>query len=621
MTQRRGISRMKRQLIWLCLMLALAQAPAAAQAEAMQSGAFRNGGTWAIDAEGVMTISGKARVDDGQISGTGLQGLVRKVIYGAEVAYIAPGQFSYCDALEAFEVDPGNEKYVSVDGVVYDKALTTVIDCPAGKTGDLALPDSVKSIGESAFANSRLDSVRLPEGLHEVQTNGFFDCHLTKIELPASFRVIGNSAFSACRELQDFRVAPENEWYKSVDGVLFSKDGLELAAFPGGRMGEYEVPEGTMTIGSLAFRSADALETVTLPDSLRHIRSSAFAFSGIETINLPEKLNEIEYEAFHGCHRLQTINYAGTKARWEKLPVGRDNDPLVFRTIHCQDGDWVPEPISGEAGDDIRYTLTPDGQLTVSGTGALETFVFSGNDFIVDAVLEPGITEISDGAFAWARNMKSIVLPDTVERIGYDAFYDCASLENLAIPVGVTFIDDEALMYNDSLTQIEYGGTMEQWQALTEDAEIYDAGYVTVHCADGDIEAAAWDYEPGGCGDAAVYAFFTDGDMDEDAPPYMVIEGEGSIWPYNFKGWRHINAIIIEDGIEGIGESAFANMPDLTWISIPRTLTAIGDGAFDGDVELNCVDFEGTLEQWQAVEIGENNAALYGAEINCFMGG
>ena len=67
------------------------------------------------------------------------------------VTYIGNYAFSGCSGLTAINVDSGNRQYMSVDGVLFDYNQTRLICYPGGKTGAYAIPDSVTSIGESAF--------------------------------------------------------------------------------------------------------------------------------------------------------------------------------------------------------------------------------------------------------------------------------------------------------------------------------------------------------------------------------------------------------------------------------------------------------------------------------------
>ncbi len=95
----------------------------------------------------------------------------------AEVTKIEKGAFTSCDALSAIDVDVYNDNYYSFDGVLYDMALSTVVVCPAGKSGDYKVKDGTTTIAEDAFIGC---------------TN------LTSVEIPASVTEIANSAFNGC---------------------------------------------------------------------------------------------------------------------------------------------------------------------------------------------------------------------------------------------------------------------------------------------------------------------------------------------------------------------------------------------------------------------------------------
>lgn len=489
---------MKKICLGLILALTAIILLSAAQAEETYSGEFENGGYWEVDEDGVMTIGGAVSSFDLEINGTELQEAITKVIIGPEVEDVNFGVFSYCYSLTEFEVDPANEYFVSQDGLVYDKAMTRVLVCPTMKDGDLALPSSVTAIGDDAFVDTHLDSLTLPDGLVSIGDQAFWGCGLPEIRFPAALEEVASNSFNNS-ELVRFEVDPDNAVYTAIDDAVFSKDGKILYFYPCGKIDTYDAPAGTEEIASCAFYYAK-VTALTLPEGLHTLRDDALSCAEFRTVDLPASLTAIGYGAFRGCESLETVNYAGTMAQWEAVSIGGDNSPLLFRTIHCQDGDIESGPITGsigEEGAEVNYTLETDGTLTVSGAGEWQYWAFSDNKQILRAVLEPGVTEVGWGGFNWATNMQEISIPDTVTEIKSQAFYSCNSLESIAIPASVQAIGEEAFDACDMLTEIFFEGTMDQWTAMVDREENEGAYRCTVHCSDGDIEGE------GGEGDLA----------------------------------------------------------------------------------------------------------------------
>ena len=487
---------------YLCLILALAALLllGAAQAEVVHSGTIDGGGYWEVDENGVMTIGGEVAVYDLEVNGTELQNEITKVVIGPGVTYLDFGTFSYCYSLTEFEVDPGNPNYTSLDGLVYDKQMTTAIVCPTMKEGDLTLPAGVTAIGDDAFVDTHLNSLTLPDGLTSIGSQAFWSCNLDTIRFPATLTEIEWSSFSY-NNLSNILVDPESALYTSVNGVLFSKDGKTLCLYPGGRTGSYTVPAGTERIHPNAFYGAQTT-ALTLPEGVQSIGSSAFSGSMIQTINLPASLVSIGADAFDSCNDLNTVNFAGTAAQWAQVSVGEHNSALLMQTIHCQDSDVEPQPITGSIGmeeGEVTYTLSPNGLLTITGAGEWNYWAFSNNTTIQRAVLESGVTEIGWGGFSWAANLQEVIIPDTVTEIKYEAFYGCRSLTGITIPASVTALGDEVFDSCDRLKRITFGGTMAQWEALVEGTDNSKIGKCTIICSDGTINEQG--AESGSCGD------------------------------------------------------------------------------------------------------------------------
>ncbi len=112
-------------------------------------------------------------IGDTAFAGTGLT----SVKIPAEVTEIAKGAFTGCSALSAVDVDVYNDKYYSVDGIVYDMALSTVVMCPAGKSGDIVVKDGTQTIADDAFINcNNITSVSIPSSVTNIAYTAFSGC-------------------------------------------------------------------------------------------------------------------------------------------------------------------------------------------------------------------------------------------------------------------------------------------------------------------------------------------------------------------------------------------------------------------------------------------------------------
>ncbi len=126
------------------------------------------------------------------------------VVIPASVTSIGSSVFQSCQQLTNITVDSSNPAYSSADGVLFDKAQTTLIRYPAGKTeNSYAIPNGVISIAQGAFTESfYLDNVAFPNGLTSLGQFAFANCTgLTSVTLPASVNFVDAFAFSVCYNL------------------------------------------------------------------------------------------------------------------------------------------------------------------------------------------------------------------------------------------------------------------------------------------------------------------------------------------------------------------------------------------------------------------------------------
>lgn len=232
----------------------------------------------------------------------------------ASLAVIEDGAFANM-FVTAFNVDEANPSYTSVDGVLYNKDVTTLINYPADKQdAKYEIPETVTSILEEAI---------------EVTNT------LESIVIPASVTSIGEGSIFWNYGLKSIDVDEANSNFKSVDGVLFSKDGKKLLSYPlASDRTEYTVPEGTERICNYAMSRADNLTEVHVGEGVREIGGVGFYFcQNLSKLGLPVSLESIEDEAFMFCDALTEINYTGSSTDWQNVTIGEDNDHLYDGSV------------------------------------------------------------------------------------------------------------------------------------------------------------------------------------------------------------------------------------------------------------------------------------------------
>ena len=223
----------------------------------------------------------------------------------AGVTNIEEGAFAGCSALTAINVNAANGAYSSVDGILYDKTQTTLVQCPGAKSGAFTIPGSVTNIGTGAFFGcSGLTSVTIPNSVTSIGAYAFSGCSgLTSVTIPGSVTSIGEVPFGGCSALTAINVDASygdtngdgvingsdayDGAYVSVDGILYNKTQTTLIQCPGGKSGAVAIPGSVTSIGTYAFTNCSSLTSVTIGNGVTSIGDRAFlACSGLTKITV-----------------------------------------------------------------------------------------------------------------------------------------------------------------------------------------------------------------------------------------------------------------------------------------------------------------------------------------------
>ncbi|MCQ2224701.1 MAG: leucine-rich repeat domain-containing protein [Paludibacteraceae bacterium] len=194
--------------------------------------------------------------------------------------------FSNCPKLKTINVSPDNERFSSVDGVLYDKDRKRLLRVPEGYKGDFDVPSGVTFIA-SAF----------------VGCNG-----VTSVTIPQSVTKISVGAFGNCSRLTHINVLPGNRFYVSVDGVLYTSSLWSIYSVPNGIKGRFEIPADVVKIEEGAFSGCDGLTEVKIPEGVKAIWGDAFhGCSRLKHVVIPSSVVEIRFHAFRGCKALESV--------------------------------------------------------------------------------------------------------------------------------------------------------------------------------------------------------------------------------------------------------------------------------------------------------------------------
>lgn len=223
---------------------------------------------------------------------------LNKVIIPDTVKVIGNSAFSDCMTMFECNIPSSVE-------VIGDAAF---MNCPYL---DVNIPEGVTTIGAEAFYNTMIwDEEGLFPGAFDfvIDTSAFVRTELNELKIPSTVTSIGEGAFARTTSIVKFDVDENNPMYKSVDGVLYSKDGKNLLHYPLALSNEsFTIPDVVENIGNYAFADANNLKSIALAENSRLTRVGNYAFYGcdlLEGITFPETVTSVGDYAVAHCDKL-----------------------------------------------------------------------------------------------------------------------------------------------------------------------------------------------------------------------------------------------------------------------------------------------------------------------------
>lgn len=175
---------------------------------------------------------------------------------------------------------------------------------------NVTVSEGVKKIqGKSFLGCENLKTINLPDSLERVDGFAFQYCSsVTSMTIPKNVSYIVWSPFNEMASLTEIDCDPENEYYTSVDGVLFTKDMTAVVAYPVGRKGAYTVPETVKYIEPYVFSGAKYLTEINILGSIEGINNGAFdGCTSLNSVVINEGVKYVGSYAFSGCTGIKTF--------------------------------------------------------------------------------------------------------------------------------------------------------------------------------------------------------------------------------------------------------------------------------------------------------------------------
>lgn len=327
----------------------------------------------------------------------------------AQVKNINEAAFDYCDTLTYITVDNGNEVYTSINGLLCNKAGTTILKCPRGLTGYLTIPSSVTDIEDRAFYDCELTGITFQSGINIVGYQAFKNCiNLSSVNFEKGVSILNYYAFSSCSSLTSIVLPGVIE---IGNGAFWGCSALTCVS----------IDSTSLTaIGNFVFQNCTGLTNINIPDSVTSIGEIAFNnCQSLTAINLPAYVISIGPKAFYGCYDLTSITIPASTTSIGEEAFGYCPN---LKAITVDEANEIYASIGGVLYNKLGTELIrcPEG-LT--------------GKFIIPST----VTTIRALAFNYCSGLTSVTIPYGVTSIGDFAFRDCTGLTGgIIIPSSVT---------------------------------------------------------------------------------------------------------------------------------------------------------------------------------------
>ena len=474
--------------------------------------------------------------------------------------------FDGCISLQSIMVSANNPYYSSVDGILYSKDKTRLIKVPEGlKSEIIVVPYGVTEIESFSFRDmERVIHVELPDSLIKIGNCAFSGCKsLQEIHLPSKLSNLGKrygwNIFDDCSSLNNIVVEVSNDYYTSINGILYDKEVSKLIKMPPNCSVEhFSIPTTVNEIVSNAFKGCSSLKTIELNDSVTKIGSGAFSGCvSLKNVEIPNSVIELGLSAFEGCSSLQEIEV-----------------PNSITTIHS----------STFAGCSSLYNIDIPNSIMSIGSGA-----FKGCTSLQFIYIPTSVLSLGSGAFSGCSSLKSFDIPNNLNCIEYSLFDSCSSLHHVNIPPYLTIIEDFAF-HNEGLEDIHLSSNVEEigkHAFCNNPIKRYDVdnNNKTFFANDGVLYqrvSARW----ANGNEIESYKLVKYPEQKQDKS-YVVDDRTIWIGPCAFKHAEYLEEINLSDEINSIGEQAFASCKSLKTIVYPKGVSYVPRKAFE-----NCMSIE-----------------------------
>jgi len=456
----------------------------------------------------------------------------------------------------------------------------------------MILPTKVKkctvtTIGNYAFSKSSIKSIEIPEGVTTIENYAFAQCDsLVEIVLPTSIVSIEENAFQGSTSLSKILIpSGTRNKFASMAGLKDMEDKLvetptdiKQKQFVQDSIRQVDTQDGIAKQSKTDTNLITFNETKTTAKEPRQSIRERKPSNNVEE-KLSQQMNQskspIKADSTYN-KKIPNVTFDKKELQkvLEKFPTNLIADGLMYQKNATYMGLQVIGLIIGADRSNF-ITATIPHHITYNGMSLPVTSIgnqaFNGCYALTSIKIPNSVTHIGEFAFGSCVSLTSISIPKQVTSIGDGAFFDCSALTSITIPRNVTTIGMQAFSNCSSLTSI----TIPRNVTTIGELAFFNCSSLTNIV----VEEGNTHYDSRNHCNAII----------ETATNALIIGCPNTIIPNN---------------VTEINELAFFGCDALTSITIPHSVTTIQYRAFEACTSLKTIIFDGTMEEWQAVEKG-----------------
>ncbi|MDP4276282.1 MAG: leucine-rich repeat protein [Bacteroidota bacterium] len=309
----------------------------------------------------------------------------------------------------------------------------------------ITIPTSVTYIGSSAFKNcTRLALIKIPKFVNAIADNTFMGCvGLRSVSIPSSVNFIGDYAFSNCSGLDSLTIPSS---ITIIGDYAFNGCSiLKSVIIPS------TIDTASVSIRQYAFSNCLKLASITLPTFL--VKIGDFAFQNckvLDSILIPKSVESIGNYAFKSCNALKTISFSENSS----AKIIGDN---AFQNCYSLKSIVIPSNVISIGSNSFDACLALN-NIDFSHSLSLKkigNYIFQNCSALDSVILGSKITSIGNYSFYNCTALKFVMLPNSISSIGSSAFMNCCGLTYVIIPESITNIEDNVFYGCSGLTSIK----------------------------------------------------------------------------------------------------------------------------------------------------------------------